>query len=86
MRDRSHSLDLLEGEDLGPGHPDEALFGHAVHATKVAPIGDRDTKVGVTRPNESTSGPEVGIGRAAVRYREMTIGTALIGSSFSGLL
>ena len=38
-------LDLLEGEDLGPVEPRQALGGHAVLAAEVAAVGDRDPQV-----------------------------------------
>src|SRR3989442_14484040 len=43
--DVDEAADLLEVEDLLSRQPDVLLFGHAVAAAQVAPIGDRDPEV-----------------------------------------
>ena len=63
VRDRGNPLDLLEGEDLGPWYPGDALFGHAVDAAQVAAVGHRDPQVGV----DSAEGVDERTGR---RHRE----------------
>ena len=73
-------LDLLEGEDLGPGQPRHALLGHAVGAAEVAAVGDRDAQVAVHTPEGVDQGSRhlgrdrIGHGPARLRRRGHDVG------------
>ncbi len=43
--DGDEADDLVVGEQVGLGEPGEALFGHAVGAAEVAPVGEGDAQV-----------------------------------------
>ncbi len=82
-QDPGDALDLLEGEDLVPGHPVHALLGHAVDAAEVAAVGDRDAQVAVhatervdqRRPHDSTLRGRAGGGiRGSARGRDLAEG------------
>ena len=48
--------DLLEVQDLLAGQPDVLFFRHAVLATQVAPVGDRDPEIPERPPVEVAEG------------------------------